>query len=121
MIELAIELKADAGSCLYRQIYEYIKQEIRTGKLQRNERLPSTRSLAEHLQVARSTVDAAYSQLLAEGYIESRPYRGYFVCSIDNVLDLTEAGNTAGRHADKIPDRGLGDSVMAQKGKESEK
>lgn len=121
MIELAIELKADAGSCLYRQIYEYIKQEIRTGKLQRNERLPSTRSLAEHLQVARSTVDAAYSQLLAEGYIESRPYRGYFVCSIDNVLDLTEAGNTAGRRADRIPDRGLGDSVMAQKGKESEK
>ena len=39
------------------QIYEYIKKEIRTGKLRRNERLPSTRSLAEYLQVARSTVD----------------------------------------------------------------
>lgn len=70
------------------QIYEYIKKEIRTGKLRRNERLPSTRSLAEHLQVARSTVDLAYSQLLAEGYIESKPYRGYFVCNMEELFDL---------------------------------
>ena len=80
MNELAITLKAGTGEYLYLQIYEYIKKEIRTGKLRRNERLPSTRSLAEYLQVARSTVDLAYSQLLAEGYIESKPYKGYFVC-----------------------------------------
>ena len=65
MNELAIELKADAGVCLYLQIYEYIKKEIITGKLLRNEKLPSTRSLAEYLQVARSTVDTAYGQLMA--------------------------------------------------------
>ena len=70
------------------QIYEYIKKEIRTGKLRRNERLPSTRSLAEYLQVARSTVDLAYSQLLAEGYIESKPYKGYFVCNMEELFDL---------------------------------
>ena len=88
MNELAIVLKADAGEYLYVQIYEYIKQEIRTGKLQRNEKLPSTRSLAEYLQVARSTVDLAYSQLMAEGYIESKPYRGYFVCNMEELFDL---------------------------------
>lgn len=90
MIELAIALQADAGECLYRQIYNYIKNEIRTGKLQKNEKLPSTRSLAEHLQVARSTIDSAYSQLLAEGYIESRPCKGYFVCGIEELFHIAE-------------------------------
>ena len=88
MNELAIELKADAGEYLYLQIYEYIKREIRTGKLLRSEKLPSTRSLAEHLQVARSTVELAYSQLLAEGYIESKPYKGYFICSMEELFDF---------------------------------
>ncbi len=92
MVELAIELKADAGICLYRQIYEYIKNEIKEGKLQRNEKLPSTRSLAEYLQVARSTVDTAYAQLLAEGYIEARPYKGYYICDIEGLLDMSLVG-----------------------------
>lgn len=77
------------------QIYEYIKQEIKAGKLRRNEKLPSTRSLAEHLQVARSTVDVAYSQLLAEGYIESRPYKGYYVCSMEELFDLKGSSESA--------------------------
>lgn len=89
MNELAIELEAEGGKCLYLQIYEYIRNEIRKGKLQRNEKLPSTRSLAEYLQVARSTVDCAYSQLLAEGYIISRPCRGYFVCGAEDLLALS--------------------------------
>lgn len=97
MNELAIVLKAEAGKYLYLQIYEYIKQEIRTGKLRRGEKLPSTRSLAEHLQVARSTVELAYSQLLAEGYMESRPYKGYYVCGMEELFDLrTEFRKEAG-------------------------
>ncbi|MGN0377320.1 MAG: PLP-dependent aminotransferase family protein [Suilimivivens sp.] len=91
-MDLAIELKADAAKCMYQQIYEYIRNEIREGKLQRNEKLPSTRSLAEYLQVARSTVDSAYSQLLAEGYILSKPCKGYFVCGVDELFDLSDAG-----------------------------
>ncbi len=92
MNDLAIELRADTGKCMYQQIYEYIRNEIREGKLQRNEKLPSTRSLAEYLQVARSTVDSAYSQLLAEGYITARPCRGYFVCGTEGLFDLSDAG-----------------------------
>ena len=91
MNELAIELKADTGECLYQQIYEYIKKEIRVGKLLKDEKLPSTRSLAEYLQVARSTVEFAYGQLLAEGYIVARPCRGYFVAEIENLVDLSGA------------------------------
>ncbi len=52
------------------------------------ERLPSTRSLAEYLQVARSTVDYAYDQLLSEGYIEARPYKGYFVCRLEGIFAM---------------------------------
>lgn len=90
MSDLTIQLNTDSDKCLYEQIYEYIKNEIRTGKLQAEEKLPSTRSLAEYLQVARSTVDSAYSQLLAEGYIESKPCKGYFVCRIDELLLLAD-------------------------------
>lgn len=90
MSDLAIQLNADSDKCLYEQIYEYIKNEIRTGKLLAGEKLPSTRSLAEYLQVARSTVDSAYSQLLAEGYMEAKPCKGYFVCRIDELLLLAD-------------------------------
>ncbi len=88
MYDLTIELQTEGGKCLYEQIYEHIRQEIREGKLLQGERLPSTRFLAEYLQVSRSTVDVAYEQLLSEGYIEARPYRGYFVCRIEELFDL---------------------------------
>ena len=52
---------------LYEQIYEYIRDEIRKGTLKCGERLPSTRLLASHLDVSRSTAQLAYEQLLSEG------------------------------------------------------
>lgn len=88
MNEMTFQIRTDGDSRLYEQIYEHIKEEIRGGKLLSGERLPSTRSLAEYLQVARSTVDYAYGQLLGEGYIESRPYRGYFVCPVEDLVLL---------------------------------
>lgn len=92
MYDMTITLQADSKKCLYEQIYEYIRDEIREGKLLAGERLPSTRALAENLQVARSTVDYAYEQLLSEGYIEAKPYRGYFVCKVEELLRLQGAG-----------------------------
>ena len=85
---MTIRLRTDSDKCLYQQIYEHIRQEIREGKLLAGERLPSTRSLAEYLQVARSTVDYAYDQLLSEGYIEARPYKGYFVCRLEGIFAM---------------------------------
>ncbi len=90
MNDLAIALRTDGEKHLYEQIYDYIKGEIRKGKLRFGERLPSTRSLAEFLAVSRSTVELAYGQLLSEGYIESKPYRGYFVCQVEELFDLKE-------------------------------
>ncbi len=101
MNDLTIELHQDGSKHLYLQIYEHIKMEIRKGKLPEGERLPSTRSLAEFLQVSRSTVELAYDQLLSEGYIMARPYRGHFVCEIESFLDMIESSKNPIRKEEK--------------------
>lgn len=78
MNELTIVLDTESKMPLYEQIYEYLKREMQNGAIMPGERLPSTRSLAGFLQVSRSTVDQAYAQLLAEGYLESIPCKGYY-------------------------------------------
>ena len=88
MNDLAIQLSDDGGKHLYEQIYEYIRDEIKEGKLLAGEKLPSTRSLAEYLQVARSTVELAYGQLLSEGYIESSAYRGYYISRVEELYQI---------------------------------
>lgn len=88
MNELTIELNTSLKKPLYEQIYEYIKSEIQKGILPFDEKLPSTRALANHLQVSRSTIDLAYEQLLSEGYIESIPCKGYFVSKIDELYQI---------------------------------
>lgn len=92
MYDMTMELKFHSGQCLYEQIYEHIRDEIKGGKLLSGERLPSTRALADYLQISRSTVDYAYEQLRSEGYIEARPYKGYFVCRLEELPD--EEGST---------------------------
>lgn len=108
MYEMTIRLQTGGSARLYEQIYEHIRTEIRKGKLLAGERLPSTRFLAEYLQVARSTVDYAYSQLQAEGYIEARPCRGYFVCSMDELAGFgdSDAPEDVGVRTAQDADRG---------------
>ena len=86
MQELTIPLQG--GRPLYEQIYEYLKSEIQTGAMKAADRLPSSRHLAEHLQVSRSTVNMAYEQLASEGYIESRRGSGYFVTGLEGQLRI---------------------------------
>lgn len=87
-MELLIPLEIPSRKPLYEQIYDYICREIRNGSLKAGERLPSTRMLAEHLKVSRSTTQMAYDQLEAEGYLEARPCRGYFVCPVEELLEV---------------------------------
>src|SRR3954470_15478203 len=54
------------------RLCETIKSQIRAGSLGPGARLPSTRALAAEWGVSRTTVTAAYEQLLAEGYLETR-------------------------------------------------
>lgn len=92
MNEITMNLDTSAKKPMYEQIYEYIKKEIQKGHIKPEERLPSTRALAAHLQVSRSTIDLAYEQLISEGYIASVPCKGYYVDQIEGLYDF-KSGN----------------------------
>ena len=64
---------------LYRQIYMSVRKSIETGSLKKGTKLPSIRRLSTDLDVSKTTVNGAYEQLCAEGYISNRPRSGYYV------------------------------------------
>ena len=66
---------------LSRQLASELRQALAGGSFGAGARLPSTRSLATELGIARSTVVAVFEQLAAEGYIEPRQGAGYFVAT----------------------------------------
>lgn len=92
MNELLIDLDFNAKTALYEQIYESIRRDIMDGSFSRGERLPSARQLAAGLQVSRSTVDAAYAQLVSEGYLMSKRGSGFYVCDIGELYNLSQYG-----------------------------
>ncbi len=91
-MELLIPLDGGSKMPMYEQIYRYIRAEIRKGSLTAGEKLPSSRTLAENLKVSRSTVQMAYDQLLAEGYMDTIPCRGCFVAKIDGLVAIEGGG-----------------------------
>ncbi|ALN93542.1 PLP-dependent aminotransferase family protein [Lysobacter gummosus] len=74
-------LDAQAGQPAYARICERIRSAIVSGALAPNARLPSGRTLAKDLGVARNTVDWALDQLVADGYIVRRRGAGSFVAA----------------------------------------
>ncbi|SFI03921.1 MULTISPECIES: PLP-dependent aminotransferase family protein [unclassified Bacillus (in: firmicutes)] len=97
-MELTIPLDSKSKIPLYIQIYNYMKKEILQGKIEFGSRLPSHRSLSLQLNVSRNTVEYAYQQLIAEGYVESKHRRGLFVASIDyNMIRTTNNKNIVNR------------------------
>lgn len=84
---------ADLGSdSLYEHLYKCIKNDILNGVLTIGEKLPSKRNFAKNLNISTITVENAYAQLMAEGYIYSLPKKGYFVADIStSVLENTSA------------------------------
>ena len=80
---LTYELKKAPGVPLYEALYRCIRGDILSGALKPNEKLPSKRALAQNLEVSKITVETAYNQLLAEGYIRSQEKVGYFVEAVE--------------------------------------
>lgn len=68
---------------LYEYLYRRVRADILDGTLSPGEKLPSKRALAEHLHLSVITVESAYAQLEAEGYVYTRPKRGFFVSHIE--------------------------------------
>jgi GntR family transcriptional regulator / MocR family aminotransferase len=75
-----LDLHVDPGSARLRAgLEEALRAAVRDGQLPPGTRLPSSRSLAADLGVARNTVAAAYGQLVAEGWLAARPGAGTHV------------------------------------------
>ncbi len=62
----------------YLFLYESIRDDIVSGKIEQNTKLPSKRTLANHLNVGINTVANAYDLLVGEGYVESIERKGFF-------------------------------------------
>ena len=90
---------------LYEYLYRRVRDDILAGALAPDDRLPSKRALAQHLGVSLITVEGAYAQLVAEGYVRSRPRSGYYV----NALPGEAARTTRVARVAKPSARAQGD------------
>ena len=79
MKEILFELDPQLPASLQAQLREKVVKAILSRALQPGERLPSSRSLSKHLNIARNTVTLAYQALADDGYLSSRPRSGYVV------------------------------------------
>ena len=89
---LTYDLEQRGPLSRYDYLYRCIKEDILSGRLPAGDKLPSKRALAAHLGVAVVTVENAYAQLLAEGYLEARERAGYYVRQVETRRVLTERG-----------------------------
>jgi len=80
MITIDFSQKKNLGLCEY--LYTSIRQQIIQGILKPDSKLPSKRALSSHLGVSIITVQNAYAQLIAEGYIYSIEKKGFYVTPI---------------------------------------
>ena len=89
---LTYELKKSPGVPLYEALYRCIREDILSGVLVPGQKLPSKRALAQNLEVSKITVEAAYNQLLSEGYIRSQEKVGFFVEAVElRAVPIPEA------------------------------
>ena len=89
MLDYNLEQRGEAS--LYEYVYQQIRDDIVAGRIAAGEHLPSKRAFASHLGISVITIENAYSQLLAEGYICSKPRRGYYVCELPEAPVLASA------------------------------
>ncbi len=81
----------DAGSdSLYGFLSKSIKNDISEGILKAGEKLPSKRQFARNLGLSVITIENAYAQLMAEGYIYSIPKRGFYVADLKHLIQRRE-------------------------------
>ena len=87
---LILDFSKNSKVPLYKQIYEYFAKEIRLGILKENTKLPSVRELTKKLGVSKNTVESAYQQLCAEGYVVSVAKSGFVVTKVQEIFKFSE-------------------------------
>ena len=114
-----VRLDRAAAEPLHHQLYRQIRDELRSGNFSRSSsRLPSSRALAAELGISRVTVNLAFSELHAEGYLIAKTGSGTFVAdplpdaflSADQrrVPPLMAQETRLSKRVNKIPDRRVG-------------
>lgn len=93
--DLSIGIDRSSRVALPEQIVRGIRRSVVAGRLVPGDRLPSARTLGVALGVSRGTVDSAYEQLTAEGYLVLRPRSGTFIDPELPVAALGAAANPA--------------------------
>lgn len=78
-MDFALTLLPDSRQPVYKQVSEALKSAILAGRLRPGEKLPSTRDLADSINVSRFTVIRSYEELSAQGYIQTTSGSGTFV------------------------------------------
>lgn len=99
---LSYDMGERGNASRYDYLYRCIRHDIAHGNILPDEKLPSKRALARNLGVSVITVEAAYTQLVAEGYVRAEERRGYFACELSPVarggrLDRARLRGDAGR------------------------
>lgn len=79
---LSYDMGERGNASRYDYLYRCIRHDIAHGNILPDEKLPSKRALARNLGVSVITVEAAYTQLVAEGYVRAEERRGYFACKL---------------------------------------
>ncbi len=95
---------ASAKSAMYAQIASAIADDIRRGRLVPGEKLPGSRILASTLSVHRNTINAALSELVAQGWVEARPARGVFVRELSRG-EMPRAFSRGASLRQRVPDK----------------
>ncbi len=91
---------------LWQQLYSALREMVLNGTLATGTRLPPTRSLAKELGLGRNTINNAYDQLIAEGYLEAHQGAGTFVTSqLPESLLRVRTGQNKGEQSGQLPDK----------------
>lgn len=97
---------------MYEYLYSCIKDDIISGKLTPDTKLPSKRDFAKNHGISVVTVENAYGQLLAEGYIYSISKKGFYVSSINNDFPANKKTEYEIKHISKNDFSELGSNYI---------
>ncbi|OZY85828.1 GntR family transcriptional regulator [Cellvibrio mixtus] len=103
---------ANSAFPMYMRIQRAIRQLILDGALAAGKPLPASRALAQSLEVSRDTVEAAYNQLHAEGFIERRVGCGSFVSATARRPSRNRMKKTAGEKNNEVTLSKRGDLIV---------
>ena len=103
---LTLELHKNKSTPLYMQIYSYIKSEVLARRLKAGNKLPSKRALAAQLGISTITIEGAYGQLMAEGYIYAKAKSGYYISPLESIQHADDSA------ADFFQHNTLGDAQL---------